>query len=313
MSRPCLAIAMGDPAGIGPELCCRIAADATLSSQAELQFYGSRLIFERVAERCRLSLPGRLIDCGETAWAKEVEAGRVCAAAGRLARAALEAATAACISRSAQALVTAPITKAAMALAGFPYPGHTEYLAAACGGAEVAMALHGPDLTVALATIHCPLAEVSRRLSADQIERVGRLLNQALYRQLGRPPRLTCLGLNPHAGEGGLFGDEEARLILPALQRLRADGIAIAGPVSADTAFVPAARAENDGYLACYHDQGLIPFKMLHFHDGVNWTLGLPIIRTSPDHGSAHAIAWQGKADATSLRAACQLALRLAS
>ena len=149
-------------------------------------------------------------------------------------------------------------------------------------------------------------------LKKDEIVRVGRLLFAALGQRLGRTPRLACLGLNPHSGEGGLFGDEEAKVIQPALEALADEGIIFAGPLPPDTAFTPRIRRNFDGFLCMYHDQALIPFKMLHFDDGVNWTLGLPIVRTSPDHGTACDIAWQGSADASSLRSAIVLASKLA-
>ena len=223
------------------------------------------------------------------------------------------AAVAAVMAGEADALATAPINKEAFALAGLPWRGHTELLAHLTGAPFVAMMFYADALRVVLATIHVPLAEVPRLLTQASLEQVIRLTAQELPRFGFAGPRLAVCGLNPHAGEGGLLGQEELRVIGPAVAACRADGIAVSGPYPADTVFVRAARGECDAVIACYHDQGLIPVKLLAFGKAVNVTLGLPIIRTSVDHGTAFDIAGTGTADHGSLVAAITLAARLAA
>ncbi|MDZ7709193.1 MAG: 4-hydroxythreonine-4-phosphate dehydrogenase PdxA [Roseovarius sp.] len=215
---------------------------------------------------------------------------------------------------AASALCTAPIHKQALQEgAGFGFPGHTEYLAHLAGGARVAMMLAGPSLRVVPATIHIPLAEVPGALTAGCVEEAIRITHAALIRDFGIPaPRLAVAGLNPHAGEGGRMGREEIEVIAPVLERLRAEGMEIVGPLSADTMFHAAARARYDAAIAMYHDQALIPVKTLDFDRGVNVTLGLPFVRTSPDHGTAFDIAGKGVADPTSLICALEMAEGLA-
>ena len=210
------------------------------------------------------------------------------------------------------AMVTAPWHKAAVQAAQVDVPGHTEFLQRICGADHVVMMLHSPALRVALLTIHQSLASVPSALSTSDTIRIAQTVHQQVSYELGRPARLTLLGLNPHAGESGHFGDEERTILQPAVDQLRLQGVDITDPISADTAFLPGMRQQTDAYIACYHDQGLIPFKTLAFHDGVNCTLGLPIIRTSPDHGTAFDIAWQGVADSTSMKSAVLLAAQLA-
>ena len=320
MSRPHIAISMGDPAGVGPELICRLCADVELSQRASITVYGSKTIFQRVSEALNIPAPHHIVECcGDIDDdLKTLQPGALSQTAGSAAIASLQAACDACLADEQQALVTAPLNKEAAQLAGFPHPGHTEFLASHCSAngktpLRVAMAMHGPTLTVALVTTHCSVAEAAATLSRTEIVRVGKLLASSLGQRLGRAPRLACLGLNPHAGEGGLFGHEDAQIIAPAISDLQAEGISCDGPLAADTAFIPTVRQRYDGIICCYHDQGLIPFKMLHFKDGVNWTLGLPIIRTSPDHGTAFDLAWQNKAQVDSLKSAMDLAIKLAA
>ncbi|HEY0135040.1 MAG TPA: 4-hydroxythreonine-4-phosphate dehydrogenase PdxA [Nannocystis sp.] len=214
-----------------------------------------------------------------------------------------------------RALVTAPIDKAGCRAEGFEFPGHTEYLAARAGVEDFAMLMAGPRLRVVLATIHLALREVPERLSIAGIVRAGRLLARAMPRWVrGRPAIVGVLGLNPHAGERGMLGDEERTIVGPAVELLRqwasehAVPVEFRGPLPADTAFPAHAEGRLDGVVAMYHDQGLGPFKLLHMHDGVNMTLGLPFVRTSPDHGTARDIAGRGVADPSSMFAAVALA-----
>ena len=215
----------------------------------------------------------------------------------------------------AAALCTSPIHKKALKDgAGFAYPGHTEFLAALAGVDRVVMMLACPALRVVPVTIHIPLSEVPAALTADLLEATIRITHAGLIRDFGiQAPRLAVSGLNPHAGEGGAMGHEDITLIRPVVERLRAEGMAITGPHSADTMFHADARAGYDAAIAMYHDQALIPIKTLDFAGGVNVTLGLPFIRTSPDHGTAFDIAGRGVADATSLIAALEMAARMAT
>jgi 4-hydroxythreonine-4-phosphate dehydrogenase len=210
-------------------------------------------------------------------------------------------------------MVTCPITKSALHMAGYQYPGHTEMLADLCGADRYAMMMAGERLRVTLVTIHVGLAEVAELLTVDKIADLIDLTARSLRDDFGlENPRLAVAGLNPHAGEGGMFGREEERLILPALVKARTKGWQVDGVFPPDTVFNRAVAGQYDAVVCMYHDQGLIPFKLLHFEDGVNVTLGLPIVRTSVDHGTAYDIAGHGKANPASLRAAFDLAGRIA-
>ncbi len=210
-------------------------------------------------------------------------------------------------------MVTGPISKAAMHLSGYAYPGHTELLAERTGTPEVAMMLAGGAFRVVLATIHCALAEVPGRLTDEGLFRLLDLTCRALARDFGLArPRLGVAALNPHAGEGGMFGREEETVIAPAVRRAEAAGLTVQGPYPADTLFWRHSQGEFDAIVAMYHDQGLIPLKLLHFMDAVNVTLGLPIIRTSVDHGTAYDLAGTGKAHPGSLKAAILMAGEMA-
>ncbi len=213
------------------------------------------------------------------------------------------------------ALTTAPIHKKALKDgAGFAFPGHTEFLAHLAGVDRVVMMLAAPALRVVPATIHIPLAEVPGALTGGLLEETIRITRAGLIRDFGLPaPRIAVAGLNPHAGEGGAMGGEETRLIIPLLERLRAEGMDLTGPLPADTMFHPAARARYDAAVCMYHDQALIPIKTIDFAGGVNVTLGLPFVRTSPDHGTAFDIAGRGIADPTSLIAALRMAAGMAA
>jgi 4-hydroxythreonine-4-phosphate dehydrogenase len=225
----------------------------------------------------------------------------------------IEWACAECLAGNAVAMVTAPINKAALQDAGFSYPGHTEMLSERCGITDSVMMLAGERLKVCLVTTHCAYRDVPARLSQEQILDTIRIVDTDLKRYFGCPrPKLAVLALNPHAGEQGLFGEEEARLIAPAIKRALDEGIAASGPHSADTLFWFAVRGDYDAVICMYHDQGLIPLKLLHFEDGVNVTLGLPIIRTSVDHGTAYDLAGTGQANPASLVAAVRMAAAMA-
>jgi 4-hydroxythreonine-4-phosphate dehydrogenase len=305
-----IAVTMGDPAGVGPEVMLRACADPALAA-VPIAAIASRPLLARVASRLDLPLPARIIEPDLPGFdPAAVEPGRLAAANGAAAGACIELAIAGCLDGRFAAMATGPIHKQAIKLAGIPFPGHTEWLAARTGISDETMMLYHQDITVALVTVHQPLASVAAALEPRRIVRVGRQLAEALRRLRGREPRIAVLAFNPHAGEGGLFGDEEARIV-PAIASLRELGIQAEGPLPPDTAFTPAARRHYDGWVCMYHDQGLIPFKAFAFDRGVNVTLGLPIVRTSVDHGTAFDIAWTGRAEHSSMVEAIRLAAAL--
>jgi 4-hydroxythreonine-4-phosphate dehydrogenase len=311
-ARPLLALTLGDPAGVGPEIVLKACADPALATVCRLRVFAHPGLLARVAERLALPLPADLhpVDAPGFAAAAVVP-GRIDAACGALAAAAIEAAIRACRDGACAGLVTAPINKAAIHAAGIPFPGHTEWLAARCAVPDATMMMYHDDLAIALVTCHQSLLSVPASLTPAAIATAARRLHAALARLRPGAPRLAICGFNPHAGEGGLFGHED-EVVAPAVAALRAEGLAVDGPLPPDTAFTPAARRRYAGVVCLYHDQGLIPFKALCFDDGVNVSLGLPIVRTSVDHGTAFDIAWQGVADHRSLIAAISLAARLA-
>jgi 4-hydroxythreonine-4-phosphate dehydrogenase len=305
-----IALTIGDPAGVGPELALKVVSKPEFAACCEL--IGSRSAFALIGQKLQLPVPS-IIDPDPSLDTQILKAGQHTALSGAIAAAAIEYGIAGCLEGRYAALVTAPISKTAIHAAGVHFPGHTQWCAARAGLSEdaVTMCLTGKELTVALATDHLSLADVVKTLSPEHIIRTTRHLWQFLRRLHPRPLLALC-ALNPHAGEAGAFGDEESRILAPALKTLLAEGIAIEGPLPPDTAFAPHNRRRYQGHVCCYHDQGLIPFKALCFEDGVNLTLGLPFIRTSPDHGTASTLAWQGTASSESMEAALRLAIRLA-
>ncbi len=328
---PRIAVTMGDPAGVGPELCLRLLQDAEIAKQATPVVFGDAGILQRVAQHCGLPEPERILsqaewpaiagelqepavlDLGAIA-VEAVQPGHVDAATGRASYRYIEAAISAALSGQVAAVATGPIHKEALHAAGIPYPGHTEIFAARTGAARSCMMLTSEEITCSLVTTHVGYRDVPGQLSVERILEVIELTAEAMRRIRGRPPRLVVCGLNPHAGEHGLFGaGEEERFIAPAVAAARQRGIDVEGPLPPDTAFVPARRRGTDAFVCMYHDQGLIPLKALAFDTAVNVTLGLPIIRTSVDHGTALDIAWTGRAQATSLVQAVLLAARLAA
>ena len=284
---PRIAITVGDPAGIGPEVARKAAHDS------------------RVREVCEPVLYGPPTD-------QVFEPGVMSPAAGQAGYEAICRAVRDAQSGTVDAVATAPVNKMAFALAGLPWKGHTELLAHLTGSADVAMMFWSEPLKVVLATVHVPLADVPRLLTRDLLDGVITLAGKELPRFGLQDPRLALAGLNPHAGEGDLLGGEERRVLAPAVEAARSRGVRIDGPFPGDTIFGRASRGEFDAVIACYHDQGLIPVKLLAFGQAVNVTLGLPIIRTSVDHGTAFDIAGSGVADPSSMIAATLLAARLA-
>jgi 4-hydroxythreonine-4-phosphate dehydrogenase len=287
MTKPRVALTVGDPAGIGPEIACAAARDSRVLAVCEPVVYA--------APGDRSFAPGVLSG----------EAGR--AAYDTIARAVDDA-----LNGRVDAIATAPLNKQALRLAGLPWAGHTDLLAHLTGAPFVAMMFESPSLRVVLATVHIALADVPGALTRPLLEATIALTARELPRFGVATPRIAVAGLNPHAGEHGLFGGEDDAVVAPAVAACRGRGVDVVGPIPGDTVFPRAHRGEFDVVVACYHDQGLIPVKLLAFGDAVNVTLGLPIIRTSVDHGTAFDIAGKGIARADSMIAAALLAARLA-
>jgi 4-hydroxythreonine-4-phosphate dehydrogenase len=312
-----IGISLGDPAGIGPEIVLRaLAARPALP----VRVYGDARVLNAAAKQLGLAPPApeRVRDVPGGAPG-EIVPGQPNLASARAQLAALEAATTDALAGRIAALCTAPISKDWIARVGFAFPGHTEYLASRAQAAEFAMMLAGPRLRVVLATTHLALRDVARQLTPGDVARAAVLAARALVTDFGiGRARVAVAGLNPHAGEGGRFGDEEARLVVPGLQlaraRLGAERLpsVVSGPFPPDAVFRQAALGGFDAVVALYHDQGLIPVKLLHFDEAVNITLGLPFVRTSPDHGTAYGLVGTGRANPASFLAALDLADRLA-
>jgi 4-hydroxythreonine-4-phosphate dehydrogenase len=331
MTKP-LIISMGDPTGVGPEIILKAWLGGELDNAGRpLLVAGDIGVLQRAAHVLGAApalaetpsglashllradgreLPVRALSAlpaDRLAW------GRPDTACGQAMLAYIEWACDRCLAGDAAGMVTGPINKQAILAAGCTAPGHTELLAQRCGVDKVVMMLGGARLKVCLVTTHLALRDVPAALSTAEILATLRITDGALRRFFGlRQPRLAVLALNPHAGEGGRFGDEEPRLIVPAIEAARREGLAASGPHSADTLFHFAVQGDYDAVICMYHDQGLIPLKLLHFEDGVNVTLGLPIIRTSVDHGTAYDLAGSGRADCRSLVAAVTLAADMA-
>ncbi|MHA6333069.1 4-hydroxythreonine-4-phosphate dehydrogenase PdxA [Qipengyuania sp. CAU 1752] len=324
MSQLPLVLSLGDPAGIGPELIIRAWHEREAGGLMPFVVAGGAQVLGQAAEM--LGVATRVQEISGAHQAAEVFADALPVLAGAdgdylpgapdaigaaVAWSSLQQATALVVGGDAAAVVTAPIAKGLLEQVGFAYPGQTEFLAHACDLPEDAavMMLAGPSLRTVPLTVHCPLAEVPERLSTDLIVARGRVVAAALARDFGiEQPRLAVTGLNPHAGEDGKFGDEEQTIIAPAIAALLADGITATGPHPADALFSPHRRAGFDAALCMYHDQALIPVKALDFDQGVNVTLGLPIVRTSPDHGTAFDIAGKGSAHPGAMIAAIRMA-----
>jgi 4-hydroxythreonine-4-phosphate dehydrogenase len=324
---PRLVISMGDPSGIGPEVTLKALAGRRSRGGARVILVGDPGVYEETAAWLKLrlrfvpwappdplpasGLPVRVI---AELRPRERRLGRPGVAGGKAAYDAIIEAVRLISEGFADALVTAPICKANLAAAGANVPGHTELLAKLSHTAEVRMMMVGSRLRVALVTTHLSIARLPASLSTRRVLDTITITQGALKRQFGIvQPRIAVTGLNPHAGEQGMFGDEEIRIIAPAVAQAARRGIKVVGPLAADGAFPHAMAGEYDAVVCMYHDQGLGPFKLVHFADGVNFTAGLPFVRTSPDHGTAHDIVGRGIADACSMVAALSLAAKLAA
>ncbi len=324
MTQP-VAITMGCPVGIGPEIILRLFGEVQDGPGNPAVVLGDLGVLSRTAELLNIPVqpvswqPGSQIEPGTLPVLELSRLDRNILQWGRPTRETsmamahyIRSAVQGALQGDFAALVTCPISKKSLNEAGIRYPGHTEMLAELTDTADFRMMMAGTRLRVVLATIHEPLAGVSELLTVDEISSCIQMTVHSLQRDFGiRSPRIAVAGFNPHSGEQGMFGREEINVIEPAVQKYSGNG-RISGPWPPDTVFYKASAGEFDAVIAMYHDQGLIPFKLLHFKDGVNVTLGLPIVRTSVDHGTAYDIAGQGRADAASLHAACQLAAEIA-
>jgi 4-hydroxythreonine-4-phosphate dehydrogenase len=320
-SLPPLAVTMGEPAGIGGEITAAAwrrlvgqgPAFLVLDDPDRLRAQGGAPIREIAHPTEAAAVFAHALPVLSLGRRVTVVAGQPDPAHAAAVVASIVQAVALTRAGATAAVVTNPIHKATLYAAGFGFPGHTEFLAELAGGGRPVMMLAGPSLRVVPLTVHVPLAEVPHRLDSATIVEQGRVVAEALRRDFGiAAPRLAAAALNPHGGEGGAMGDEEETIIMPALRQLRAEGIDIVGPLPADTMFHDRARAGYDAALCMYHDQALVPVKTLHFDEAVNVTLGLPFVRTSPDHGTALGIAGQRIARPDSLIAAIQLAAAMA-
>jgi 4-hydroxythreonine-4-phosphate dehydrogenase len=324
--KPILGITMGDPCGIGPEVVLRALADRRANA-ARFVVFGAEGVMRRVAVELGLRMPRFvnvpangsfdgpgpfLVECAECPEGLALK-GRATARGGRAAVAFIQTAAQLAMQGRIDGIVTAPISKEAMRKAGFDFPGHTEMIAQAAGAKRPVMMMAADDLRVALVTTHAALRDLPALITRRAVLETIRIVHHDLKSRFGiASPKLAVCGLNPHAGEGGMFGDEERRAILPAIRRARAEKVRCDGPFAADALFVPKHRKGYDAIVAMYHDQACIPVKMLGFDRGVNVTLGLPIIRTSPDHGTAYDIVRAGRADPGSMIAAIRLAADMA-
>ncbi len=315
-----IGITMGCPVGVGPEIVLRFLAE-----RAPLAFtpvvLGDPGVLHRTAQLLGLAMPVVAWQPGTPVEPRAINVhalsdlgpglrwGQPDAETGRAMARYIEEAVRLIQAGELAAMVTCPITKTALKMAGYGYPGHTEMLAALCGATDYAMMMAGGSLRVTLVTIHQALVQAAASVSEAEVARLIAITHRALRQDFGlTAPRLAVAGLNPHAGEAGLFGREEEEQIAPAVRAAVARGWQVSGPLPPDTVFYRASQGLYDAVVAMYHDQGLIPFKLLHFRDGVNVTLGLPIVRTSVDHGTAYDIAGKGVADPASLAAAFELA-----
>jgi len=318
---PVIAVTSGEPAGIGPELCAMLVHQRHSARRVIL---GDRRLIEARARQIGLPLPladfqpdgapgDGVLEILHVPLCAPSRAGHLEPANAAYVLALLDRALAGCQSGEFAAMVTAPVHKGVINQAGIAFTGHTEYLAARTGTPRVVMMLAGAGLRVALATTHLPLKDVPAAITRHELETTIRILHADLVSKFGiARPRILVAGLNPHAGEGGHMGREEIEVIAPVLEKLRGEGMDLAGPLPADTLFTRGVLAGSDAQLAMYHDQGLAVLKYAAFEDGINITLGLPIIRTSVDHGTALDLAGTGRADPRSLYAAVDLAVQLA-
>ncbi len=315
LSRPSVVITLGDPSGIGPEIAAKALANPAVKSLADFTVVGSTFVFDKTIRDLRLKFSTRNINFVniDNVPQRIFAYGKSDPSFGKASMQYLDKAIDILAEGPAKSLVTAPINKASVCSAGYVgFQGHTEYLAAMTRAKRFAMMFVGEKLKITLVTRHMALCDVSQKLSTDAILSAIELTGKCLKNNFKiRSPRIGVAGLNPHAGEGGIFGCEEIRIIAPAIKKAAGGVKGIVGPVSPDVIFNMALDGKLDAVISMYHDQALIPFKLLYFRTGVNYTLGLPFVRTSPDHGTGFDIAGKGRADPSSMIEAIKLACRL--
>ena len=331
MPKPQIAVTMGDPAGIGPELCLRLLQNEAIAEVCTPIIVGTAMVLRFVSDKLGIPFNSHVIRREEWSYERHeiqncavldidcisvpsITPGQVSAACGNAAFRYVIAAIEAGLAGEVAAVSTAPLNKEAMQAAGHKYPGHTEIFAERMSAARSCMMLTSPELTCSFVTVHVGLCDVPGLLSVRRVLDVIELTTDAMRRIRNREPKIVVCGLNPHAGENGLFGQrEEERFIIPAIEAARAQGMNLEGPLPPDTAFLAWRRQQTDAFVCMYHDQGHIPLKALAFDSAINTTLGLPVIRTSVDHGTAFDIAWQGKANPNSLFEAVLLAAKMSA
>ena len=327
MSRPRIAVTMGDPAGIGPEICLDLLTSEEISALCVPIVFGDRTVLEACAKATGKAPPAKYIgledlrNCESASVLDlqkismdEFEPCKVSAEAGGAGYEYIMQSIRSVLAGDVDAVATAPIHKEALRMSGVEEPGHTEIFAKETGTERSCMMLTSDVLTCSFVTVHVGMCDVPDMINEERIRDVIDLTRKAMTRIRGKEPKLIVCGLNPHAGEGGLFGRmEEENYIIPAIEWAKAEGANIEGPLPPDTAFLDWRREETDAVICMYHDQGHIPLKALAFDKAINVTLGLPIVRTSVDHGTAMNIAWQGKANPSSLFEAVRLATKLCS
>lgn len=315
-SLPKIALTMGDASGIGPELLIKAIENPEFSQQAEFILYGEKSILEAAYQKFAQGLPQNKVGklklkiTSNYLDFENLEIGKASAKCGLAAYEAVKVATLDSLAGKVDAIITAPMNKYSVNLANIEFSGHTEFIAELAKVKEFAMMQSSGKLHVAFVTTHIPIAEVAKNITVERIEKVANLLHLALLEEGVRSPKIAVMALNPHAGENGCMGDEDEKITKQAIINLRKSGMNVDDMIVPDVLFVGKNYEKYDGIISMYHDQGHIPFKMLAFDSGVNSTLGLPIIRCSPDHGSAFDIAWQNRADTGSFFAAITLALK---
>ena len=300
---------MGDPAGIGPEICVKAVIDRQVLEVCSPVVIGNAKILEQTSQQLGIDIELPSINAGEELG--QFSTGIDAAETGKASAVYIETAVDLWRRGHVDAIATAPISKKALSLAGYKFPGHTEFLAHLTGTDRVGMSFFGGNLRVVLLSTHLSLINAIKKVTSENLVELISFSDRELTKLLGRKPKIAVAGLNPHASEGGMFGNEEASQIEPAVKTCQANGVDVSGPYSPDTIFLRCSRGEFDACIALYHDQATIPVKALAFGSAVNVTLGLPLIRTSVDHGTAFDIAGKGLADATSMVAAIKLAAEL--
>lgn len=324
MGKKKIALTMGDPGGIGPEIIIKAISSGIVRKKIIPVIIGCESILKEASNIVGVSiefrtshghttsdLPDDMVYLTPIDEREAFKKGEASKTGGDVSVACIQKAVQMCVGGEVDAMVTAPISKEALHRAGFSWPGHTEMIADLTGSERVGMMFIGKSLNIMLVTTHVPLVSVSNLITEEKVYESILLAEKACGMLSIRSPRIAVAGLNPHAGEGGLFGDKEKTSISPAIEKARAEGLSVLGPFSPDIIFKRAVEGEFDIVVAMYHDQGLIPFKMLYFDTGVNATIGLPIIRTSPGHGTAYDIAWKGVASPKSIIEAILVAERM--